>query len=473
MDDILELGALEQARLLQEREISAEELMRLALARIAAVNGAINAVVSLREETELMSEARAADATPRSGWMHGLPLAVKDLSNVKGLPTTCGSPIFEGEIATNDDIMVARMRAAGAIIIGKTNTPEFGLGSHTFNPVHGVTRNPFDPSRSAGGSSGGAAAALACRMLPIADGSDMMGSLRNPAAWNNVYGFRPSWGRVPSEPVGDIFLHQLATNGPMGRSPRDVAALLDVQSGPDPRQPHGCAFDPVLPQIDKPLGKLRIGWLGDWGGAYPIEAGLLEHCAAALPGLKDLGMTIEPVPAPFEAESLWQAWTTLRSWAVAGGSAPLFEDPATRDLLKAEAIWEIEKGLGFSGLDIHRASEIRSEWFRKAARLFEDYDAMLLPCTQVWPFPADWRYPKEIAGKKMDTYHRWMEIVIPVGLIGLPCLNLPIGLGANGLPAGLQLFGPRGSDAKLLAIGQLWHGATDHAAQRPSILLDA
>ncbi len=473
MTDILELDALAQSALLDQRKISAEELMRLTLKRIAAVNGEVNAIVSLRDEAELLAEARAADTRQRTGWMHGLPLAVKDLANAKGLTTTMGSPIFADQVAAEDDLVVARMRAAGAIIIGKTNTPEFGLGSHTFNPVHGVTRNPYDLERSAGGSSGGAAAALACRMLPVADGSDMMGSLRNPAAWNNVYGFRPSWGRVPSEPAGDTFLHQLATLGPMGRSPRDVAALLDVQSGPDPRQPHGYIVSPTLPEIDNPTGKVRIGWLGDWGGAYPMEAGLLEHCEAALPKLRDIGFTVEPVAPPFDSGQLWQSWITLRSWAVAGGSAEHYENPATRKLLKPEAIWEIERGLGFSAIEVHRASVLRSQWFKRAAELFETYDALLLPTTQVWPFPTDLRHPEEIAGHSMDTYHRWMEVVIPVGLIGLPCLNIPVGFGQNGLPAGLQLFGARGQDARLLQIGQKWHDATNFPGQRPAILSNA
>lgn len=473
MTDILELDALEQAALLEKREISAEELMQLTLKRIAAVNGKVNAIVALRDEAELLAEARACDSSRRSGWMHGLSMAVKDLANVKGLTTSMGSPIFKSQVAATDDLMVARMRSAGAILIGKTNTPEFGLGSHTFNPVYGTTRNPYDPERSAGGSSGGAAAALACRMLPVADGSDMMGSLRNPAAWNNVYGFRPSWGRVPSEPVGDSFLHQLATNGPMGRSPRDVAALLDVQSGADPRQPHGFNATPTLREIDKPVGKCRIGWLGNWGGAYPMDAGLLEQCETALPKLRDIGFDVEPVAPVFEADRLWQSWTTLRSWAVAGSSAALYENPATRALLKPEAIWEIERGLGFTAMDVHRASVARSQWFRRAAELFEIYDALLLPSTQVWPFPTDWRYPQEISGCAMDTYHRWMEVVIPVGLIGLPCLNIPVGFGENGLPAGLQLFGARGQDARLLQMGQVWHDATKFSQRAPALLSNA
>lgn len=474
MSDFLDKDALEQSAALEKREISVEELMRLTLERIDEVNGDVNAIVSLRDPDELIAEARAFDNAPRDGWMAGLPLAVKDLANAKGLPNTMGSPLFADQISAGDDVMVARMRDAGALIIGKTNTPEFGLGSHTFNPVHGATHNPYDLSRSAGGSSGGAAAALACRMLAVADGSDMMGSLRNPAAWNNVYGFRPSWARVPSEPKGDTFLHQLATSGPMARSPRDIAALLDTQSGPDPRQPHGCAADAALPEIGKmDLKGLRLGWLGDWGGAFPMEPGIMAQSIEALQTFADLGAEIVHLDAPFEAERIWESWVKLRSWAVAGGSHELYENAQTRKGLKPEAIWEIEQGLALSALDVHEASVTRSEWFAKAAELFQGFDALLLPTTQVWPFPCDWRWPEHINDTEMDTYHRWMEVVIPVSLIGLPCLNIPAGFGEHGLPLGIQLFGARGSDARLLNIGQAWHEATPYARQAPRILRNA
>ena len=242
---------------LRRREVSAAELMAATLDRIEAVNPAVNAIVSLRDRDALMAEARAADAAGPGGALHGLPMAVKDLANVAGLPTTRGSPLFADEIAARDDLMVARMRAAGAILLGKTNVPEFGLGSHTFNPVFGATRNPYDTGRSAGGSSGGAAVALAARMVALADGSDMMGSLRNPAAWCNVCGFRPSWGLVPSEPEGDTFLHQLATLGPMARTPDDIGLLLSVQAGPDPRQPHGDLPQPDVSGVTVPVKRAR------------------------------------------------------------------------------------------------------------------------------------------------------------------------------------------------------------------------
>ena len=463
----LEQSALALQAMLDSKQISAAEVMQATLARIDAVNGSVNAVVSLRDHDALMAEAAQADATPRRGPLHGLPMAIKDLADAKGLPTSMGSPIYAGQVATSDALMVARLRAAGAIIIGKTNTPEFGLGSHTFNPVHGVTRNPYDLSRSAGGSSGGAAVALSTRMLALADGSDMMGSLRNPAAWNNIYGLRPSWGLVPSSTTGESFLHQLSTLGPMARSPRDIAALLEVQAGSDPRVPHGRCESGFMPDLDGDLTGKRIGWLGDWGGAYPMEPGILELSQDALNTLSDLGAEVEELAPPFEAAQLWESWTQLRSWSLLSDEVALYDDLETRKALKPAMIWEIEHGLSLSALQVHAASVIRSEWFRKAAALFAVYDALILPSTQVWPFPADWVHPQQINGVVMDTYHRWMEVVIPVSLIGLPALNIPVGFSSGGLPMGLQIFGPLGADKALLELGQVWHRATNWPNVRP------
>ncbi|MGJ8590688.1 MAG: amidase [Yoonia sp.] len=464
--DILNMGALAQSEALAEGSLTAEVLMEATLARIEAVNRQVNAIVSLRSADALMAEARAADAAPRSGWLHGIPMAIKDLADAEGLPTSMGSPLFAGTIAQKDSVVVGRLRAAGAIIIGKTNTPEFGLGSHTFNPVHGATCNPYDLAKSAGGSSGGAAAALACGMVSVADGSDMMGSLRNPAGWNNVYGMRPSWGTVPGEPEGDMFLHQLSTSGPMARTPRDLAALLDTMTGADPRQPLGASPDATLPQMDGPAAGLRIGWLGDWGGAFPYADGITALSEAALGQFADLGHEVSDVPPPFDAASMWDAWITLRSFAVAGGLSAHFEDADKRPHLKPAALWEIERGLALSARDVQRASEVRSAWYRAAADLFNTVDVLVLPSAQLWPFAVEDTHPTEIAGQRMDTYHRWMQVVVPASLIGLPVVNIPAGFGAAGLPAGLQLIGRPGSDAQLLRLAQHWHEATHWPQKR-------
>ncbi|KIC43022.1 amidase [Ruegeria sp. ANG-R] len=451
---------------LSSRRLSAAELMRATLDRITAVNGQVNAIVALQEEDALMAQAQAADAASPGGPLHGLPIAVKDLVNVAGIVSSHGSPIFKDHVPQFDDLLAARLRAAGAILIGKTNTPEFGLGSHTFNPVYGATRNPYDPSRSCGGSSGGAAVALATGMLALADGSDMMGSLRNPAAWNNVYGFRPSWGRVPSEPIGDGYLHQLSTLGPMARSPEDIAILLDVMSGPDPRVPLSMAVSNVSPVQAADLNGMRIGWLGDWGGAFPCEAGVLELCRNALDVFEGRGAHIEALAPPFDAELIWDSWITLRSWSVATGLEPLATNNAS---LKDTARWELERGLAFTAMDVHHASVIRSDWHRRAAELFENYDALVLPAAQIWPFEIEKPYPTQIVGQGMDTYHRWMQVVTPVSLLGLPCLGAPAGFGVEGLPMGLQLFGPRGSDARLLSIGAAYHAETRWPQTRPAM----
>ncbi|WP_147104389.1 amidase [Tateyamaria sp. syn59] len=465
---MIEQGALALRAHMDAGDTSAEAIMAETLARIDRLNPSVNAIVSLRDPDALMAEARAADAAPKTGWLHGIPMAIKDLANAAGLPTSMGSPLFAGQIATSDDIMVARLRAAGAIIIGKTNTPEFGLGSHSINPVFGPTRNPYDPSRSAGGSSGGAGVALATGMLSVADGSDMMGSLRNPAGWNNVYGMRPSWGLVPSEPLGDSFLHQLSTNGPMARTPADLAALLDTMAGSDPRQPHGVDAPPTLPQISGGAEGMRIGWLSDWGGALTMEDGILAICKGALAEMETLGVSVEALDAPFNRDALWQSWTTLRSWAVAGSLGVLHADPGKRDHLKDTAIWEIERGLALSAMEVHRASITRSEWFKTAATLFERFEVLALPSAQMWPFDVTIDWPRSIAGDTMDTYHRWMEVVVPASLLGLPAICVPAGFGGpHDLPMGLQLIGRRGSDAMLLRLAQAWHDATNWPTRRP------
>jgi len=463
---LTDLAALELSRKLGAGEISASELMRATLDRVAAVNGGLNAIVSLRDEADLLAEAAAADAGPRKGWLHGIPMAPKDLVMTRGIRSTKGSPVFADHIPEADDLLAQRLKDAGAIFIGKTNTPEFGLGSNTFNAVFGVTANPYDASKSCGGSSGGAGVALAARMLSVADGSDMMGSLRNPAAWNNVYGMRPSWGLVPGEPQGDEFLHPLATSGPMARTPRDLAALLETLAGHDPRTISGDAFDGSAMGAADLRGK-RIGWLGDWGGAYAYEPGIAALCESGLRVFEDLGASVEPVAAPHPSDAIWEAWITLRSWAHAAALLPLWNDPTKRERLKEDAQWEIERGLGFSAMDVHDASVLASDWYRRSAELFQTYDALVLPTCQVWPFASDMIWPPEINGHKMDTYHRWMEVTIPIGLIGLPAISLPVGFGENGLPMGMQIFGPRGADLRLLQMAESYHQATDWPNTRP------
>ena len=468
MADILDLSALEISDRIGRGVLKPSELMRATLDRIAKVNGAVNAIVSLRDAGDLMAEALAADDAPREGWLHGMPLAVKDLVATKGIVTSWGSPAFADHVPVADDLLARRLKAAGAILIGKTNVPEFGLGSHSYNPVFGVTRTPYDLSRSAGGSSGGAGAALATRMVSVADGSDMMGSLRNPGAWNNVYGMRPSHGLVPMDPVGEMILHPLATLGPMARCPADLAALLETLAGPDDLQPVGAEF--IAGDLTVDLKGKRIGWLGDWGGAYAMEPGILPLCEAALGVFEGLGAQVKRLDPIFRASDIWASWVGLRSWAIAHKLGEFYDDPARKGLLKPEAIWEIENGRSLDNAEILRLSSLRSDWFRASARALQEFDALVMPTAQVWPFPAEWDWPKEINGQAMDTYHRWMEVVIAVSLLGLPAVNLPVGFGENGLPMGMQIFGPRGADRRILQIAQSYHEQTDWPGTHPPAL---
>lgn len=464
---ILNLSATELSTEIHAGTLRVEDVVSAHLDQIGASNTAINAIISLRPRDEIMAEAAEMDRSDPAGALHGLPIAIKDLADTKDLRTTQGSPIFKDHIPDTDSLMVSRLRQAGALIIGKTNTPEFGLGSHTYNPVSGPTQNPYDLTRSAGGSSGGAGAALAARMVPLADGSDMMGSLRNPAGWNNVYGFRPSYGLVPPNPVGEAFLHQLSTAGPMARSVEDLELLLRVMAGPDPCSPHSGA---TFTRMDTRSAKgTRIGWIGDWGGYFPMEPDVLDLCENGLATLADLGCDIEPIKPEVSPEKLWHSWITLRSWDTAGSYSYLYENPETRDLLKPELIWEIELGLSLSAQDINNASDIRSDWFRSVATM-TDVDILALPSAQVFPFDVTLDWPKEIAGRRMDTYHRWMEVVIPASLIGLPALSVPVGFNQIGLPMGLQLIGQRGSDAKVLGLGHAYHQRTLWPQKHPPVL---
>jgi amidase len=467
--------------LIRARDVSCREVMTAYLDRIDAVNPAVNAIVARQPRETLLAQADERDRQlargESCGWMHGFPLAVKDLAQTAGIVTTLGSPIFRGHVPVADSLVVERMRRAGAIIIGKTNTPEFGLGSNTYNTVYGTTLNPYDPTRSAGGSSGGAAVALALRMLPVADGSDMGGSLRNPAGWNNVYGFRPSFGRVPKLPEFDLFGQQLGVEGPMARTAADLARLLAIQAGPDARAPLSLLEDPAFfaDPLKSPAHGLRIGWLGSLDGHLALEPGIVEVCGDALKTLESLGCVVEPTSLGFDPERLWQAWITLRSMLAGGALSAHYQDPKRRDLLKPEAIWEVEQGLTRTAHDIYRASVARSDWYRAALALFEGFDFLALPSAQLFPFDLQSRWPAEIAGRSMDTYHRWMEVVVPATMAGLPAVSVPAGFGgALGLPIGLQLIGRPRADHAVLQLAHAYDQATDwvRRAPPPEPLLD-
>ena len=473
---ILSLTARDLSEAIHVRRVSCREVMTIYLDRIDALNPRYNAIVNLQPRDGLLRQADERDeelgAGTDRGVLHGFPMAIKDTVATAGIPTTLGSPLLARHIPAKDDFMVARIKRAGGIVIGKTNTPEFGLGSNTFNTVFGVTRNAWDPSRTAGGSSGGAAVSLALRLQPVADGADFMGSLRNPAAYNNVFGFRPSTGRVPSGPFGDQFVSQLGTAGPMGRTVRDLAMLFSVQAGREPRSPlsiadNGAAF--AAPFADLSRG-LRIGWLGDLQGYLPIEPGILSACEEGLAKLETIGCIVEPMSLGFAPERVWALWLTWRSWLTAGRVAPFFADPVQRAKLKPEARWEAEQGMGLSGADTYAASLERSAFYAHLMDLFNRYDFLVLPSAQVWPFDAELRWPKAINGRAMDTYHRWMEVVIYATLAGLPAISVPVGFNAGGLPMGMQLMGRPQADRAVLELAAAYEGTiADWLAREPRL----
>jgi len=473
-NDITELDAIALSRSIAARHVSCVELMNATLDRIERLNPEVNAIVSLRDRASLLAEARTRDDQIARGEvlgpLHGFPHAVKDLVLTAGIRTTFGSPLFRNFVPDHDSIMVERLKRAGAIIIGKTNTPEFGLGSHTFNDVFGATRNAYDQTRSAGGSSGGAAVALALRMLPLADGSDYAGSLRNPAAWNNIFSLRPSPGLVPAE-LPDLFFPSPGVLGPMARTVPDLGLLLSIQSGGDRRVPSSLPVDPAVfaAPIGTDISGVRIAWCGDFGGHIPFEPGVLELCEAATRVFADLGCIVEAAAPAYPLERLWRDFVTLRSWHIASGDAALYRDEAKRALLKPELIWEIERGLALTGQDVAEASVGRSDWYRAVALFFSAFDFILLPSAQLFPFPVEWRWPREIAGTALETYHRWMENNILITMSGCPALNVPVGFDLRGLPMGMQIVAPIGGERRLLQLAQAYDQATQWTQHQPGM----
>ena len=474
LDDITTLDASALSDAIHARRVSCREVMQAYLARIHRLNPVYNAIVSLRPDDELLVEADACDAElargQSRGWMHGMPQAIKDLAPAAGLPTVMGSPLMVDFVAKEDGLMTARMKAAGCIVIGKTNVPEFGLGSHTFNEVFGATRNAYDPSKSAGGSSGGAAVALALHLLPVADGSDFMGSLRNPAAWGNGYGFRPSQGRVPLWPALDVWINQLVTEGPMGRRVRDVARLLQTQAGWSADTPLSIAasMDGIEDELD--LRSQRIGWLADLDGYLPMEAGILDACAQGLHRLEGLGCAVEPAKLGMPPARVWDAWLIWRRVLVASRIAPFFLKEANRAHIKPEAVWEFDQAQGCTANQFLAASVARTQFHQSMLRLFEQHDFLALPSAQVWPFDIGERWPQQIAGRTMDTYHRWMEVVIYATFAGLPCISVPVGFNEAGLPMGLQLIGKPQDDAGVLRLAAAYEQAIgDWLAVKPQL----
>jgi amidase len=463
--------AVAMAGMLRRREVSAREVVSAHIARIEALDPVINAIVTRTFDAALARAAAAADAMASGrplGLLHGLPVAHKDLADTAGVRTTYGSPVFAMNVPQRDALVVQRMAQAGAISLGKTNVPEFGAGSHTVNAVFGATRNPYHPGRSAGGSSGGAAAALAARLIVLADGSDLGGSLRNPASFCNVVGLRPSPGRVPGWPITDV-ADMFSVSGPMARTVADAALLLTVLAGPDTRVP--LALDQPPPAISEPaqirtlldqdLTGIRIAWSPDLG--QPVEADVLEALGPARQVLAELGGQItDAVPDLSGADEVFR---TFRAFAFATFRADLL---ATHpDLLGPNVTWNIRQGMELTAADLSRAIVLRTELAERISLFFATFDVLACPVSQVVPFEVTLDWVHEINGRPLQTYLDWMASCYLISATGLPAISVPAGFTAAGLPVGLQLVGRRRGDWDLLAVAHAYESATGCAARVP------
>ncbi|HEY2203440.1 MAG TPA: amidase [Pseudonocardia sp.] len=463
-------GAGELVRLIRDGDISAREVVEAHLRRVEELNPAVNAVVTLVAD-RAMEEAERADqlwaARAELGPLHGLPIAHKDTHETAGIRTTYGSPLFEDNVPDTDELVVQRLRGAGAITIGKTNVPVFAAGSHTVNPLFGATRNPYDLRRSAGGSSGGAAAALATGMHPLADGSDLGGSLRNPASFNNVVGLRPSPGRVPSWP-DPLPWSPLAVQGPMARTVADVALGLSVLAGPDPRAP--AALDrpgsDVAGTLTADLTGLRVGWAPDLGGRVAVDPRVSAALEPAASVFAELGCEVEPAcPDLADADEVFRVLRAWRFQLVFGDMAAEYPDGFSKPMLD-----NIEQGRALSGADVARAETAHTALYHRVREFFAHYDLLLAPVSQVPPFPVDWDYPTEVDGQPMSDYLGWMASAYLISATGCPALSVPGGFTDGGLPVGLQVIGPHQADLAVLRAGQAFEQATRHGERRPELL---
>ncbi len=465
--DLCFLSAVELAGRIRSGDLSAREAMEAHLRRIEAVNPAVNAIITLAADTAL-AQARAADERQARGEplpvLHGLPVAHKDLEETAGIRTTFGSPIFRDYIPPTSSLVVERLQAAGAITIGKTNTPEFGAGSQTFNPIFGATRNPYDLGRTCGGSSGGAAAALAAGMIPLADGSDMGGSLRNPASFCNVAGFRPSPGRVPTWP-NRMAWSPLGVNGPMARSVADLALMMQAIAGPDDRSPIG--IEELASRFAAPLDRdfrgVRIAWTAGLG--LPFEPEVLAVTERQRTTFESLGCIVEAAePVMDEADRIFKG---LRAWHFEVSLRDAYA--SMKDQLKDTIIWNIEQGQRLTAADLGRLELDRTNLYHRVRKFLTRYDFFVLPTVQVLPFDVTVPYPASIAGAPMATYIDWMKSCYYISTLGLPALSVPAGFSVGGLPVGLQIVGRHHDDFGVLQLGHAFEAATGFGRARPAL----
>jgi amidase len=450
------------ARLIRARRLSAHEVMQAFIGQIERVNPKVNAIVTFLPEQALKA-AKALDRKKDKPPLAGLPIAHKDLVPTKGVRTTFGSLVYENHLPDQSHLIVERLSAAGAILIGKTNTPEFGSGSQTFNRVFGATRNPYDLSKTCGGSSGGAAAAVASGMLPFADGSDLAASLRNPGNYCNVVGFRPTPGRVPNWPAADAW-DTLAVMGPVARTVEDCAFLMSAMAGPDPRAPVSIAESGSLfsKSLKKDFKKVRVAWSRDMGG-LPVEPQVTEVLEKQRRVFRDLGCIVEEAEPDFSGAT--EAFETLRAVNYLARFGHLLEKH--RDKLKDDVIWNIEQGQRLRPEEIARAVSLRTALFQRMSRFMEKYQFLLCPVNQLPPYPVEVEWPREVAGEKMGNYLDWMKSCYYVTITSHPAISVPAGFTPQGLPVGLQIVGRYRDDFGVLQLAHAFEARTSCWKRRP------
>ncbi len=469
MSELVWKTAVELAALIRRGEVSAVEVLTAHLERIDAVNPELNAIVTYLPEMAL-ELARSADEKQARGeplgLLHGLPIAHKDLFETAGIRSTMGSPAFSDYIPESDDLIIARLKAAGCVTLGKTNVPEFGAGSHTFNPVFGATRNPYDTSKTCGGSSGGAAVALVAGMIPIADGSDMGGSLRNPASFCNVVGLRPTPGRVPQYPKGNAW-STLSVDGPMGRTVQDVTLMLQAIAGYDSRAPISLEQPASVfaDNLERDFAGVKVAWSPDLGG-LPVDSQVTDVIQRQLPVFGDLGCAVEQAQPDFR--DAYDIFQTLRAWNFEMSFAEHFAEFG-EDAFKETIRWNVAQGKQLSAGQISRTEARRTELFQRAREFLETYEFLLLPTAQTPPFPIEWEYPQEIAGVAMTTYIDWMMTCAYITVTGLPALSIPCGFTDAGLPVGLQIVGRPRADFAVLQLAYAFQEATRFYERRPPL----
>ncbi|HWF83308.1 MAG TPA: amidase [Vicinamibacterales bacterium] len=455
ISDICALSAVEMARLLRTKQLSAREVLAAHLDQIDRVNPAVNAIVTLVPEQAIAAAARADEALARGtpiGLLHGLPIAHKDLQPTPGIRTTFGSPLFKDFVPAQGSLLVERIARAGAIVVGKTNTPEFGAGSQTFNPVFGATRNPYDLTKTCGGSTGGGAVALACGMLPIADGTDMGGSLRNPASFCNVVGLRPSPGRVPVWP-STIGWSTLSVEGPMARSVADAALLLSAMAGPDPRSP--IAFAESGARFAAPLERdftgVRVAWWRDLGG-LPVDRRVSARVNAQRRLFESLGCIVEEAEPDFgDADEIFKTLRALAFVASHGDTVARH-----REMVKETIQWEVDRGRRLTLPDVARAETKRTALYHQLRQFMERYEFFVLPVSQVPPFDVLQPYVTEIEGVAMETYIDWMKSCYYISVTGHPAISVPAGFTSDQLPVGLQIVGRHQDDWGVLQLAHAY-----------------